>query len=88
MNENEKENLLPKKLKISMQSANGKSYEAGTMEWDGDKWFISGKSPMEIKLLIGERGLYFGGKLMTLRDRGLCIPLLRGYSHINVEVIE
>lgn len=79
---------LPKKLKISGANESGGFTEWGTLEWDGDKWFVSGKNPLAIKLLVGKRGMTFGGKLFTLKDRGLFAPLLKGYSQLLVEEIE
>jgi hypothetical protein len=81
-------NDLPKKLKFSGATANGEFVEWGTMEWDGEKWFISGEKANSIRIMVGTRGLYFAGKIFTLHDRGLFLPLLNGYSQTQVEVIE
>lgn len=79
---------LPTKLKISTKTADGSLKELGLMEWDGDKWFISGKYKDGIKGMIGQRGLYFGGRILTVRDRALFLPLTIGYSGLIVDVIE
>lgn len=83
-----KTNRLPKKLKLSSVLADGSLKELGTIEQDGDKWFISGKHKEGIKSIIGKRGKYFGGKLCTIRDRELCIPLMMGYTYLVTEIIE
>ena len=79
---------LPKKLKFSTKDSDGNLKEIGTMEWDGDKQFISGKCKSGIKGIIGERGLYYGGRTLTVRDRALFLPLTIGYSGLIVDVIE
>ena len=81
-------NKIPKKLRISSDDGKGIMTELGTMEWDGDKWFITGPYKEGIKDMIGARGMYFGKKIYTVRDRELYKPILVGYSGIKVEVIE
>lgn len=79
---------IPKKLKISVAENSESLTELGTMEWDGDKWFISGTYKDGIKDIIGKRGMYYGKKIYTLKDRDLYKPLMIGYTGFIVEVVE
>lgn len=79
---------VPKKLRISTKDADGNPKELGIMEQDGDKWFISGKHKKGISSIIGKRGMYYGGRILTVRDRALFLPLTIGYSNLVVDVLE
>lgn len=78
----------PKKLRISIIGERGKRTELGTLEWEDNRWYIYGKYKDGIKELLGERGMFYGGRTYTLKDRELYRPLLVGYSAMVVEVIE
>lgn len=81
-------NNEPKKLRISIIGDRGKRTELGTLEQEDDRQYIYGKYKSGINDMLIERGMYYGGRKYTIKDRELYLPLLIGYSTMDVEVIE
>lgn len=81
----EKIKYSPTKLSITAMTREGEQ-NIGSMSWDGEMWILDeGASDMLGDFLAG--GRTYGGKVYTVQDHELYLPLTRSrYSGIIFEI--
>lgn len=81
------EKLSPVKIKISMTTREGEQ-DIGTLNWTGEMWELDGND-LDILTDLFDSGMSYGGKVYTVKDHKLYLPLTRSrYTGIFFDIVK